>query len=203
MSGGERALTQVLAPLYEALAPLRLYRLRENSLIDRELAAYGAAFLVAEQLLSDAARQAFVQTADSDVLARYEELVGLAPRDGMDVDARRLLVLYRLGAAPFDFHYEGMVNSVRATGMEAEIVENPAGESILVRCLGIVDASLDLDAMKRSVRAVLPAHLICEFEMGELTWDLFDGSAIDWDSFDNTGMTWGDFDLNGHKWLDV
>lgn len=194
-------MSAALENLYSDLAGLQLYSLHRDSLVDKELAVYGAAFAVVEDALARAAQDAFVQTAGGAALARYEELVGLTPREGLDEAARRQLVLYRLGAAAFDFHYDGMVNSIRATGMEAEIGENPQQESITVRLLRVVDPSLDLDGMKESVRAVLPAHLEAEFEMGELTWDLFDGGEIDWRRWDGTGMTWADFDLNGHALL--
>lgn len=185
--------------VYRALAPLRLYALREDSLIDRELAAYDAAFAVAEELLAEIERQAFVQTADGSALTLHEKTVGLAPREALEIETRRELVLYRLGAAPFDFDREGMVNSIRATGMEAELIEDPLGESITVRCLRIIDPSLDLDSLSARVRAVLPAHLDASFDIGDLTWDLFEAREITWDAWNAENMTWSDFDLNGHN----
>lgn len=185
--------------VYEALRPLGLYRLGQDSLVDRELAAYGAALEAFENAVETAARQHFVQTASGEALARYETLVGLAPRTGLDDETRRALVLYRLGVAPHDFHREGMLGSIRAAGMEAELGEDVEKEALTVRCLRVLDPSLDLDQLKESVRGVLPAHLLSEFDMGDLTWDLLESAAVTWDRWDETDLTWTDFDLNGHN----
>lgn len=194
-------MSAALEGLYAELAPLRIYKLRTGSLIDQELAVYGAAFAMVEQRLEEIRRASGVQTADGEALALHEALVGLTPRDGLDIETRRSLVLYRLGAAPLDFTCEGIRNAIRAAGMEAKLTEDPGGEALVVHCVRVLDASLDLDGMKRAVRAVLPAHLEVEFDMGELTWDMFDGGGIDWDRWDAADMTWGDFDLNGHSLL--
>lgn len=188
-----------LERMRRALRPLRLYDLDGESLVARELAVYAAALDGAAQTLEETARALFVQTAEGAELARHESLVGLLPRTDMDDDSRRALVLYRLGSAPFDFDRAGMLSSIRAAGMEAEIREDYAGEAITVRCLRIVDQSLELDALKASVRSVLPAHLEAEFDIGELTWDLLEAAAPDWDAWDATDMNWADFDLNGHN----
>lgn len=190
-------MSRALEGIYRALAPLRLYRLEENSLIDRELAAYEAAFAPVEKRMEEAGRQGAVQTASGEALARHERLVGLTPRLTLEEKTRRELVLYRMGAAPFDFSREGMLSSIRAAGMEAEIREDPAGEEIAVRCLGVIDATLDLDSLKAGVRTVLPAHLPAEFDFGELTWEMLEETGITWDDWDGADMTWTEFDLNG------
>lgn len=196
MSGAIRA-------IYRALGRLRVYALESDGLIDRELAAYDAAFTALEQALAETASLAAVQTATGEALARYERLVGLTPRLSLDEETRRALVLYRLGSAPFDFDGEGMRNSIRATGMEAEISEDLPGEAISVRCVRVVDQSLDLDDLKDSVRTVLPAHLAVDFDLGHLTWDLFENPDHTWDALDALDMSWVDFDLNGHDLITI
>lgn len=185
--------------IYRALRPLRLYRLEQDSGVDRELAAYEAAFAAAEEALAELERQAFVQTAGGRGLALYEGLVGLTPRDALGDEARRDLVRYRLGAAPFDFTLAGMRNSIRAAGMEAVLTEDVAGEKLTVRCTRVVDQSLELDELIASVRKVLPAHLEVEFDIGDLTWERFEAAGVTWNAWDAANMTWGDFDLNGHN----
>jgi len=100
--------------LYTLLEPLGLYKLRQNSLIDAELAAYGAGLSLVEQALEELHAQAFVQTAYGEGLLRHEKLVGLQERGGVALHTRRQLVLYRLSTSPFDFTLEGMHGSVRA-----------------------------------------------------------------------------------------
>lgn len=192
-------MSNAINAIYEALRPLRLYRLGQDSGIDHELMAYEVAFAAAAAALDQLERQAFVQTATGSALALHEKLVGLTPRDTLGDDARRDLVLYRMGTAPFDFTLRGMVNSVRAAGMEATILEDVPGEHLTVRCVRIVDQSLELDELTASVRKVLPAHLDVTFDIGDLTWDMFEAGDVAWERWDATGMTWGDFDLNGHN----
>lgn len=192
-------MSRCLTRMVEALRPLGLYRLENGSLVDRELAAYEAAFAVAEELLAEIRRQAFVQTAEGEALSRHEKLVGLAPRPELDDETRRTLVLYRLGVAPLDFTLEGMRGSIRAAGMEAELDEDFSGEALTVRCAEMIDPSLDLDRLKAGVQTVLPAHLLTEFDIGNLTWDMLEATGVEWDGWDREDMTWNEFDINGHK----
>lgn len=192
-------MSRTMKRIYQRLQALHLYRLQTNSMVDRELAAYEAAFVKLEEKMATLRRQTAIQSATGDALARYERLVGLSPRLGMDEASRRELVLYRLGSAPFDFNREGMRSSIRAAGMEAELLEDLENEMLTVHCRRIVDQSLDLDSLKASVRTVLPAHLVAEFDMGDLTWDRFEAAAVTWDGWDRVDMTWTDFDLNGHN----
>lgn len=192
---------ETLRAIYDTLAPLRLYALEQNSLLDKELESYDAAFSPLEDMLSDIRAQAFVHTSTGGSLARHEKLVGLVERPGLDLATRRSLVLYRLGVAPLDYTLAGLTASLRAAGMVASITENTAGESLSVRCEELIDTTMDLDRLLSSVTAMLPAHLEAKFDIGEMTWDLFDSYDINWDLFDATRMTWTEFDLNGHHIL--
>lgn len=187
-----------LEGLYEALEPLRLYALHRDGLVDRELSAYGAGFSILEDAIRETWSQAFVQTAAGPQLDRHEKMVGLLPRGELDDETRRALVLYRMGYAPFDFNREGMLSSIRACGMEAEIAEDPENETVTVRCVDIIDKSLDLDRLKNVVRTVLPVHLEADFDTGELTWNMLEAAGADWTAWDAKNFTWNEFDLDGH-----
>lgn len=188
-----------LEQLYKALAPLGIYSLRSGSRIDGELAAYAAGLELVNEKMRKVLRGVFVQTAENDELLHHEKLVGLAPKTGMTATDRRALIMYRLGVAPFDFTKEGICNCALATGMEIELVEYPGEERMDVRCIGLSDQMLDLDVLKEKVRGVLPAHIECEFDIGEMTWDMFEASGSDWNAWDSKGMTWIEFDINGHE----
>lgn len=187
--------------LYEALEPLRLYALHTHSLVDRELAVYGKALSGVEELAADLMRQTFVQTATEEDLARHEKLVGLVERQNAQLDARREMVLYRMGVAPQDYTVAGLTASIRTAGMVARLEEHPREESLLVHCQELLDQSVDLDWLKREVAAMLPAHVEFQFDIGVMTWDLFDTGDVSWDHWDATGMTWTEFDIHGHEKL--
>jgi len=148
-----------------------------------------AAFSLVEQRLEELRAQAFVQTAYGEGLLRHEKLVGLQERGSVDLDTRRALVVYRLSTSPYDFTLEGMVRSVRAAGMEAEITENFPDESLSIISKRLIDDFTDLDAVKASLDTMLPAHLKAEYDIGVMTWDMFDALDPDWDLWDSEDFT--------------
>lgn len=185
--------------LYSRLEPLKIYALHQNSLIDCELAAYEAAFSMLNSELEKILTDAFVQTAEGGALALHEKLVGLNERPGVSLDSRRALVLYRKSVAPFDFNLSGMLGSILAAGLEAEIIENSVGESLKIITKNLIDDFYDLDALKASLYAMLPAQLEVEFDIGFMTWDMFDGYGVSWDNWDAMNFTWEQFDIDADK----
>lgn len=185
--------------LYERLLPLKIYALNQNSLIDCELAAYEVAFSMLEQAMDEIRADAFVQTATGAGLELHEKLVGLHERPGVALDVRRDLILYRQSVAPFDFNLSGMLSSIRAAGLEAEIIENYAGESLRIISRNIIDDFYDLDELKAAVFIMLPAHLEAEFDIGFMTWDMFDGYGVTWNDWDAGDFTWEQFDIDADK----
>lgn len=185
--------------LRSLLEPLGLYRLGTGGLVDAELAAYDAALGLLEKRLDALWRDVFLQTADRESLRLFEALVGLAERPEALAEDRRERVLYRLSTSPLDFTLTGMERSVRGAGMDAHITENYPAESLTIRAEGLEDSLTDLDAVKQSVSRMLPAHLGAEYDIGHMTWDMFDAAGPDWDSgWDSADFTWNSFDLKGH-----
>ncbi len=181
--------------LYTKLEPLKLYALRQNSLVDCELKTYETELLHAQKKLKELLAAAFVQTADAAGLLRHERLVGLGDRPEIDLETRRELVLYRRSVAPFDFNLNGLVNSILAVGMQAELIEDCAGEKLTVISRRLLDRFLDLDSVKQSLFTMLPAHLEIIFDVGHMAWDMLDAKDCAWDDLDGLGRTWEEFDL--------
>ena len=188
-----------LTNMRELLAPLRLYALDTGGLVDAELMAYAAAFYVLEEVYAEIRRQAFVQTAEGEGLLLHEKLVGLAEWPSVPLEKRRELVLYRQAVAPFDFHLKGMEASAKAAGMDAEILENYEGESLTITSRRLINNSMDIDSVKARLETMLPAHLRIEFDIGVLTWDMFDAVNTSWNDWDGQDFTWDRFDLDGHN----
>lgn len=186
-------------PLVSRLEPLRLYALRQKSLVDCELAAYESAFAELKSRLAAMASRAFTQTASGEALELHEKLVGLQPRPGLSDEVRRSLVIYRRSIAPFDFNLAGMVSSIRAAGMEAEIACDEAGERLVIHGINLIDDFLDLDSVKQSLFSMLPAHLEAEFDIGLMSWDQFEELSVTWDIWDGKDFTWEQFDLEADR----
>ena len=63
----------------------------------------------------------------------------------------------------------------------------------------IIGGYQTLDEVKRQVLKMLPAHLEAEFDIGVLTWEMFEGFGLDFSGWDARDFTWEWFDLNGEK----
>ena len=180
------------------LSPLQMYRLNQQSLIDAELAAYDTAFSVVENALDALCKGAFLQTAEGNLLKQYESMVGLPERHDIDDARRREMVVYRLSVAPFDFTAKKMLESGRAAGIEALIIENNPEESLVIRTRELIDPTLNMDVARLRLETLLPAHLDWELDFGELTWDMLETTEPDWDDWDNEDFNWDVFDTGGH-----
>ena len=63
----------------------------------------------------------------------------------------------------------------------------------------IIGGYQTLDEVKAQVRRMLPAHLEVEFDIGVLTWEMFEAIGLDFAAWDSRDFTWEWFDLNGEK----
>ena len=176
------------------LAPLRVYRLEEDSRVYAELSAYDAAFCVLENLLEQAREGAFVQTAGGAALRRYEALVGLPERADMNEQKRRELVIYRLSVAPFDFTPEKMLGSMRAAGIEAELTESPESERLVVKSIALLDPTLTIDIAKARLEALVPAHLEWDLDFGFTSWGELELMDYTWNELDALDCEWENLD---------
>lgn len=190
---------EALKGMQSALAPMRLYDLSEGSLISCELEAYQAGFDLVEEKLGALWRDAFVQTCGEAALARWEQLLRLPRRSGASLESRREIILYKLAVAPGDYTLEGMGRSVRAAGLEAEILEDPPLGALTLTGASSMGGFDSLDQLKRHVYAMLPAHLEAQFDVGSLTWLLFDLKDLTCQHLDSLDFTWQWFDLNGDQ----
>jgi hypothetical protein len=183
-------------PLCRKLEPLKLYSLGAGSLVAAELAAYETALGDLESRLKNALAQAFVQTATDEGLTRHELAAGMKPRPELDPARRRALVLYRKSVAPFDYNLSGMLNSIRAAGMHADIIQNYAEESLAIVSHGLIDTFLTIEDAKASLAKMLPAHLETVLDMGGITWEMLEQRVSDWGFWDSRDFTWEQFDID-------
>jgi hypothetical protein len=183
-----------ISNIIENLTALRLYNLQNGSLVYAELAAYGEAFLILEEMLGNILRDAFVQTAEGEALHRFEALAGLPARADVSAASRRELVIYRMSIAPYDFTAKGMLSSARAAGIEAEILEEPPIERLRVSSLALIDPTLTIDLVRERLESFLPAHLDWELEFGFTTADDFDSLDLTWNEINALDLAWQEAD---------
>ena len=187
-----------LASMTALLDPLRLYDLSEGSHIFRELQAYAAGLELFRQRLERCRDDLFLATCSLERLARWEELLDL-PVARSGEASRREMAAVKLSLGEGDFTPEGIRRSLLAAGLEAALQEEFSRRLIRVTDARIIGGYQTLDEVKQQVRRMLPAHLEVEFDIGILTWEMFEGFGLDFAAWDRRDFTWEWFDLNGDK----
>lgn len=190
-------MTKSVALCYRLLRPLRLYSLVGGTLVDAELAAYDAGFALAEGGLDELEAESFVQTAAGYGLALREEMMQLWLRPQSGPEKRRELLLHRLSVTPNAYSVAGLTGSVRAAGLNAQVLEDIANGRIRIIEDGYIGDFETVDALKEDVRRMLPAHLEADFEIGNFTWDQFAAADVTCAECDAKDVTWSKLDLDG------
>ena len=178
--------------------PLRVYDRSEGSHIFRELQAYAAGLELFRQRLKRCRDDLFLATCSLERLARWEELLDL-PVARSGEASRRKMAAVKLSLGEGDFTPEGIRRSLLASGLEAALQEEFSRRLIRVTDARIIGGYQTLDEVKQQVRRMLPAHLEVEFDIGILTWEMFEGFGLDFAAWDRRDFTWEWFDLNGDK----
>ena len=183
-----------LAGLYRLMRSTGIYRLDGDTLVDHELAAYGAAFAPLETALDTLLREGFIATAEDAGLSAYERIMGEPDRTGLAAADRRGMLLYRLSILPGDFDPQGMADALRSVGLEAEILEEFANRRLTIRQLDYRGARETFDLIVRDCEKLLPAHLELFFDLGALSWDGFDSEDLTFDARDALDLSWDQFE---------
>ena len=183
-----------LSNLYRLLEPLRIYALHKNSLIDSELAAYGAGFDIIAAMLEDARRGCFVQTAEGEALSLHEGAAGLPAREGAPEENRRELVLIR-HLPPSSGDKAGLLEALQGAGLVSPQLEESPGKTGLLLSAGGIAPMLNGDTALRLAEQILPAHLMPETPGAK--WDDIGALALKWDEWDVLGISWSEYALCG------
>lgn len=187
-----------LKQLLELLQPMRLYRLQQGSLIHSELSAYGAAIDLLWQRAEKLEKALFIDSCPPERLSQWEMLLGL-PVNRAAETARREMIRSKLSITEQDCNLQGMVRSILSAGLQGHIGERPPMGALHIYDAQIIGGYSSLDEVKAQVNAMLPAHLLTEYALGVLTWEMFDAKGLTFDRWDAADFTWEWFDLNGEK----
>lgn len=185
-----------LIGMIRLMQPLRLYSLREDSLVYLELLSYAKGFELLYERLGELYQEAFLQTAEEFGLSKREELMNFPANGKLPLETRRELLRYTISMAPRDYNLEGMENGLRSIGLDAQIQEQ-GEEKISIVSNGFLGNFISYDRLKRDALRILPAHLEVEFEFGSFTWEKFETKDWDFDQFDNRDFTWDEFEVVG------
>ena len=145
----------------------------------------------------------------SAMRAEYRRLTGTLPGEDSDIGIRMALLANQLELLEEELTAlkrsadpetaEGIRRSLLAAGLEAALQEEFSRRLLRVTDARIIGGYQTLDEVKQQVRRMLPAHLEVEFDIGILTWEMFEGFGLDFAAWDRRDFTWEWFDLNGDK----
>lgn len=178
-------MTETELRMRETLVKTGLYS-GEDRFFSAEMAAYGAGLEYLYNAVEKAGKNLFVQTADEEMLGRFERLFRIIPSKE-DAETRRQMLLARGSVTPADHTKAALERQLLAAGIRGNIAER-GSKGIYVNVHAVLGISKE--AAMQEAMTFMPAHLPCELDFGVNTWDAVDGR----------GMTFADMELYGRTW---
>ncbi len=162
--------------------------------------------------MADVVAQSFVPVATWG-LDIWEQELGIKTDYRLSIEERRSTVMAKLrGIGTVTVALVRTVAESYANGQVAVIdspygytydlyrhVEGPPAYTVVIRFVDQYGVPSAMDALKRALRAIIPAHLAIEYEVLYLYWDVLDAQALTWDQLDARGLAWDVFESG--TWL--
>ncbi len=177
-----------LDSMRSALKPLRIYSLEPSTVVDWELQAYAAGLEMAYELISELKAESFVLTASDYGLAGREKQFGMG---GQGTPQDRRAAVLKLGAVtPNNFTKADMEQILEIAGLNSEILENPAANTLYINCLTENADETARRVAKKAANMFLPAHLGAELDFRSISWNNIDQKDESFDTLDGMELTW-------------
>lgn len=162
--------------------------------------------------VADVVAQAFVPTATWG-LDIWERELGIKTDYRLGIEERRSTLTAKLrGVGTVTVALVRQVAESYANGQVAILdspyeytydlvrnVEGPPAYTVVIRFVDQYGVPSAMDALKRALRAIIPAHLAIEYEVLYLYWDVLDAQTLTWDQLDALGLAWDMFESGA--WL--
>lgn len=178
-----------LASLTDKLKSTGLYKLGGNILVDAELAAYAAGLNILYDALEELEREMFIQTAFDYGLTLREQAFG-PKRTDLPVGDRRSMLLCRGSVTVNDYTRESIERAMLASGIRTSVSEKIAEKKLYVNFIESLIDSRPQTEIIAATNEFLPAHLVCEFDFGSLSWNYLDGLNKTFDALEAADLTW-------------
>ena len=133
-------------------------------------------------------------TAEGDGLVFYEKLVG-APRDDLDVDARREMIVSLINLNMNDNTLDGIKRFFKSLNFECEITENPSVFDLYIKPLNSGYSTSEKQYIINRAKDFLPCHLTFTIDFRNSTWADYDSSGKTFKQIDDMNLTWEEFEL--------
>lgn len=181
-----------LESMINKLAPLRLYNLKDDSVVYAELAAFGAGLDILRAKLSELERESFIPTAQSYGIETYEKLTGNV-RNELTIEKRREMLISRYSMGYGDFTLKGFEKMLKLVGVDGEIEESPLCNRIIVKAESKEYTAHEKSWIVWQINSMIPAHLDCDV--------VFDGFS--WKNIDASGNTFAQNDARNLRWKEI
>lgn len=182
-----------LSSMINVMRPIGAYNLAIGDLVYKELQTYDSGFGGISEEVSGVLRECFVPTATGDGLVSYEKIIG-APRDDLDLQTRRDMIIRLMNIGSNDFTPDGIMRFFDSLDFECIILEEPELFHVTIVPLGREYSRAEQDFIIARAKAFLPCHLSFTIEFAQRTWDDLDALDKTFDEWEALNMTWDKFD---------
>lgn len=162
--------------------------------------------------MADVVAQAFVPTATWG-LDLWESELGIKTDYRLSAEERRSTIMAKIrGVGTVTVALVRQVAESYANGQVAILdspyeytydlvrnVEGPPAYTVVIRFVDQYGVPPAMDALKRALREIIPAHLAIEYEVMYLYWDVLDAQTLTWDQLDVFELSWDVFESGA--WL--
>ena len=173
----------------------KLYSLEGSTMVDFELQAYAQGLAVICDELEKLEQEAFVATASDYGLANAESLLQIGAAGG--IEERRNAILKRCAITPDNFTKEDMERAFEMEGVHTQICEKIAEKCVYVNCMDALPTEEKKEAVIKTAKNYLPAHLNAQLDFRSISWNNIDGADESFDTKDGRGLTWDAIDGYG------
>lgn len=171
------------------LAPLNIYNLNGTSLIDCELAAYGASLDSLQSRLDKLLNSLWVITADDETLSLWEQRLGFC--GGENNEERRRKILRRLQSnKASDFTRLGIEDYLNEEGFYGVVVDDFYNLSARLHHWDDRATLEDYIPYVKLARDVVPVHVQVSIELLQENWNQTDARGYDFDRWDSASLHW-------------
>lgn len=175
------------------LKAIGLYSLNGSTRVDAELAAYAEGFTLISDSIEELEREVFIPTAIDYGLTLREQAFGPQKTD-LPVEDRRSMLLYRGAVTVNDYTRESMERAMIAAGVKTSMSEKIPEKKLYINYIAALGGYRTPEQIIAAANEFLPAHLVCEFDFGSLTWNFLDASENTFDAIDKLDYTWDQID---------
>lgn len=129
-------------------------------------------------------------------LKAYEFDVGVITNLNKPIDQRKSVVISKLRGAGVTTRWLIENVSEAYANADVEVVEDNTHYNVIVKFVGLLGIPPNMDDLERSLREIIPAHMIYTLVFLYVTYDMLLGKYDDYDTLSSTGLTYEEILVN-------